>query len=774
MQKLRQLVGLLAMGVVLGVASPAAAWFEVPESARAEGALHDGDERVETWLLVDAEQVAPGDTVRVAVAVSMDQGWHIYWKNPGDAGVPTDIRWRSDQMSFGPLKWSAPELFSESGGELTVFGYADRVLLFSEAKVSEEASGGVTVSAKIDYLACSNACMPGHSRLTRTIPVGGTTERTDSKVLAALDKYSGRVPQRARDYGLETEITYGRKPLAPGEEFEAALEVVACGEATESCADWRPIWSDRTHAFITDEVSRADVEVADVRQHPDAELGWVYHLEGTVREETSGTKELLSGVVRFRDAGGTAIPIFVREALPFSRRSDGATEVDSPMLSLQTPSVKSAAGSEAASGSGAGGGGSPISLGWALLMAFVGGVILNLMPCVFPVLALKVTSFTRVVRESRTGILAHGAAYTGGVVGSMLALASVVIGLRAAGTQVGWGFQFQQPAFPAILSGVVVLFALSLFDVYDVNVQATDLSQSTQQKSGVRRSIGEGILAVVLATPCSAPFLGTAVGFAFTGSALTIIAVFATLGLGLAAPFVALTLVPGWAKLLPDPGDWMKYLKEFLGFALFATAAWLLWLVGRQAGVDAMARVLGLLLVVALGAWVFGAVQYSGSALRKWGLTAATVVSIVGAGSFVFPIEPAAEEATREAEAGGEIDWKEWSREAVREQLEQGRAVFVDFTADWCLTCKVNERNAINAASVVETAREENVVMLKADWTNGGEEIRRELQRHGKAGVPMYLVYSPDAPDEPVVLPEVLSADRLVGAFERAAKGNDE
>jgi thiol:disulfide interchange protein DsbD len=768
------IAGALVVAALGLFATPAFAWFEVPESARDSGAVHEGKPRVDARLVTDARQVAPGETFRVGVAFSLDTDWHIYWQNPGDAGVPTDIQWGGGNVEFGPLKWSAPKRFTESGGDLTVFGYEDRVILFSEATVDEGASGQIEVTAAADYLACRSACMPGEARLQRTIPVGAETVRAESDVLSALDRYSARVPRPASEYDLETEVAYSTEPLAHESDFEAALAIEACGEAEKQCAGWEPVWESRPHAFVPDDVSGAEVRVEQVREHPDAETGWVYHLSGTVRSADENIKEQLSGVVRFQNAEGTTIPVHVQEPLPIAEPGQQSEPTGTELLEVSTPTVSASA----ANSPGGGGGGGPPSLLWVLLMAFVGGAILNLMPCVFPVLALKVTSFNRTVRESRGSILAHGAAYTAGIVGSLLALGLVVVGLRTAGHQVGWGFQFQHPAFPAALAAVVTLFALNLFGLFDVNLQSGDLQETTEEASGIRRSVGEGVLAVVLATPCSAPFLGTAVGFAFASNAFTILAVFATLGLGLAAPFVVLTLMPGWAKLLPKPGAWMGHLKHFLGFALIGTAGWLVWLVGRQAGVDAMASVLGLLIVVGMAAWIFGLVQYGSSALKKWGWTAAAGMLVVGTAGWVFPLDTgesgSSSRAAAESDQQGAVDWQKWSREAVQKHLEEGRPVFVDFTADWCLTCQVNEQNAITASSVLEAVDEHDVAMLKADWTDGSERIRKELQRHGRAGVPMYLVYSPEAPNDPELLPEVLTTDHLTTAFEKAAGEDDE
>jgi thiol:disulfide interchange protein DsbD len=394
-------------------------------------------------------------------------------------------------------------------------------------------------------------------------------------------------------------------------------------------------------------------------------------------------------------------------------------------------------------------------------------MILNLMPCVFPVLALKVTSFAELVHEDSRHKLMHGVAYTGGIVGSLLLLAMVVVGLRMFGTQVGWGFQFQNPVFPAVLAAAVVVFALNLFGVFEIGVQSNTIAQKTREASGLQRSVGEGILAVVLATPCSAPFLGTAVGFALTGSAFTILGIFAVLGLGLASPFVVLTMVPGLSDLLPRPGEWMVYLKKFLGFTLLGAGIWLVWIVGRSAGVDAMARLLGFLAVCGLAAWVYGQAQGNQSGVAR-AATIGAFVMLIPAGWWGLDIESGGGEAIQKASAAesGAIAWEPWSEERVQKELEEGRPVFVDFTADWCITCKVNERTVLSTERVVDTFERLDVATLKADWTDGDEDIRKKLQEFGKAGVPMYLVYRPEHPNNPQMLSEVISTGDVVSALE--------
>jgi thiol:disulfide interchange protein DsbD len=754
---------ILATVSLLVTATPAFASFDVPDSAYGAGAIHDGDARVESRLVVDAEAVAPGDTIRVGVAFTLDTDWHIYWQNPGEAGVPTDIQWESDGLEFGPLEWAAPTLFSDPTGDFTSYGYADEVVLFSEATVAEDAQGTIELSASVDYLACQNLCLPGHSQLSRTLEVEEQTRPADANVLSAIEQAVSRVPRRAADVGLEARFHYSQSPLRPGDSFEALVELVECSAPGPDCRDFGLVYDSLEHAFVEDQYSAAELEVTATSQHPEAASGVVLRLRGEMAASSSAAKRLLSGVVHLEQADGTILPVHLRDELETAVQ--GASFEDSELPAWSTLDVVSEAASTQAS---AGEDEAPMGLAWMLLMAFLGGMVLNLMPCVFPVLALKVSAFAKLVHESKRSVVAHGAAYTGGIVASMLVLAGAVIGLRMAGTQVGWGFQFQQPHFLAALVVILVLFALNLFGVFEVTLSSQSLHEKTEGSSGVKRSFWEGILAVILATPCSAPFLGTAVGFALASSGVTIVAVFVALGMGLAAPMVVLTLVPGWAKILPRPGNWMVHLKTFLGFALLGSAIWIVWLLGRQAGVDAMAAMLVFSGVLGVAAWLFGLVQFKSMSKQKIAALIIAAGLVGSAAGYIFPLQ-ASSDTANQIEASGDIDWKTWSEEAVQAELDQGRPVFVDFTADWCLTCKVNERNAIDTEPVHEAVAAYDVAMFKADWTNPDERIREKLAEFGRAGVPFYLVYSPDRPKQGQPMPDVITSKMLVEAFKKAA-----
>ncbi|AWV88122.1 protein-disulfide reductase DsbD family protein [Bradymonas sediminis] len=770
----------LLFGALSAVQPASAEAYQVPETAYGAGPIHEGDVSVESRLIVDATQVAPGDTIRVGVAFKLASEWHIYWKYPGDAGVPTHIEWSADQMSFGELQWAAPQVFAEMDGEQIVYGYDNEVILYSEATVAKDATGSITLQANVDYLACSNLCMPGHSNLSRTIPVGDSTILADTNLIQDFAKFGKRVPRKAEDLGLETKFHYSQTPLRPNDEFNVLVELVECQEKASTCLDLKVRYDDLEHAFIPDIFSIPEVRVTALEKHPDAAHGWLLNIHGKLPADAEESRDILSGVLEFEASDGSIVPVYIRDEFERGAPDDPVEEMPVPTWDNaripgvgSTPALSNPKNAEPGAATTPDDSEEPLSLAWVLVLAFVGGIILNLMPCVFPVLALKVSSFANIVHESKRGIVTHGMAYTGGIIGSMMVLASVVIGLRVAGTQVGWGFQFQQPHFLAGLIVILVLFALNLFGVFEVSMNAQNIHEKAQESSGIKRSVWEGVLAVILATPCSAPFLGTAVGFALASGPLTIIAVFAALGLGLAAPMVALTLMPGWAKVLPKPGMWMAHLKTFLGFALLGSAIWIIWLLGRQAGVDAMASVLMFAGTLGIAAWLFGLVQFASWTKRK-AMTVALALSILGvAGYYSFPLKierTQARAANTATSTVDEIQWQDWSEEAVQAAVAEGRPVFVDFGADWCLTCQANMKTAIDTAPVREAIVKYNVAPFYADWTNPDEKIRLKLAEHGKAGVPFYLIYSPNGSPKGKPMPEVLTPTMLVDAFKEAAQ----
>ena len=722
--------------LALALPSPAVAGgsvsFPVPASAVAVAAPDAVKPRVEVRLLIDPTP-APGRIARVGALFTLDPGWHLYWRNPGDAGLPTRLRWHADGAVLGPLAWPAPEVFRDAEAGLTSYGYSGAVLLASDLGRLGPRNGPRELRADAEFLVCKDQCIPGKVSLARdldgALAGGAAAERTR----ALFEQFAARVPLPAEKLGVGVGVRGLELAERAGAPVRARLRVDPCARESDSrdadCAV-------ESAAFVPD--TSPSLSLSDASSGASAGA-FELSLEGRAIKDGARRDARLAGVLELRERGGRL----------------RAVALDLPLDD----------GAPAPAGAGAG-----ASFATAFLLAALGGAILNLMPCVLPVLALKLFALAELGRQSRRQTLAHALGYFAGVELTLLALATGVIALRAAGSYVGWGFQFQEPRFALAITLLLVGFALNLFGVFEIGSPSA-LGDVGADASGVARSFFDGLLAVVLATPCSAPFLGTAVGFAFAGSALNVLAIFAAIGFGLAAPLSLVAIAPGVAAHMPRSGPWMGKLRAALGFALLASAIWTLWIFGRTAGVDALGAALGLALALALAAWVFGIFQSSDRVGR--GLVAAAAIALVALfalrsawqGAAAVPAEAAQASAAHGA-------WQRFDRDAIAGELRSGRPVFVDFTAAWCLTCAVNERAVIASARVQGELARRDFALFRADWTLRDESIRRELARFGRAGVPLYVVYDPAAPDEPRVLSELLTVDALVDALrERGGRG---
>jgi thiol:disulfide interchange protein len=412
----------------------------------------------------------------------------------------------------------------------------------------------------------------------------------------------------------------------------------------------------------------------------------------------------------------------------------------------------------------------PLTLWAALLLAFAGGLILNLMPCVFPVLSLKVLGFLHVAHHEAARVRRHGYAFTAGVLLSFWILAGLLLVLRAAGGVLGWGFQLQEPLFVAFLAALLLAMSLNLLGVFEVGASVTGAVGRLDSRAGYRGSFLSGALATVLATPCSAPFMGTAVGYALLQPASVSLAVFTALGAGMAAPYLVLACVPALLRGLPRPGPWMERFREAMAFPLLATVAWLVWVFGQQTGNDAVLQLLLALLLGASGAWIAGrfATEKAGRLPR-----ALSLVCVAGAAWLMVVASAEPKAAPCEAEAivdhGGGVSWQPWNPDAIAAHRREGRAVFVDFTADWCLSCKANERVALSGEQFAARLRETGTVAMKADWTSADARVTEALASFGRSGVPLYVVYPADPAREPVVLPQLLTPDLVAEALRAAA-----
>ncbi|MFY0563000.1 protein-disulfide reductase DsbD family protein [Archangium lansingense] len=730
------------LGLCLGAGEARA---QLPSTAVASGAPDEGNDRVEAALLTDVAQVKAGDAFRVGVRFRMDPGWHIYWKNPGESGLASEVTWDTPGTTVGAQQWPAPSTFRTSDGYITTYGYADEVLLFADARASEKAEGSLQLSAAADVLVCEVHCLPAQLMLTRNLPVGPATQ-PDPAHAPGFDAARARVPVSPESSGHEVTLALDTRPLTAGKPFTGTLTVTA--------PRGQPVPAVEKDFFVPERIPG----IARLALSPVAGRPGTFKLEGEAAPDVPAQEPRFAGVLRLgsTSAGATALTLSlplasVVAAAPGAPAASATKAVDAPKPAVVAP---------------AGAAESSLSLGLVLLFAFLGGALLNLMPCVFPVLALKAYGFTRTVHAEQGKVGLHALAYAGGIVGSLMVLAGVVLALRAGGSSVGWGFQFQEPLFVAAVAAVLVAFALNLFGVFHVGTDGTALVEKVDSSHGFSRSAGEGVLAVVLATPCSAPLLGTAVGFALAAGPLTVLATFFMLGLGLALPFCLLVLVPGLRKFLPKPGAWMERGKQLLGFALLGTTVWLVWVMGGLTGVDGMARLLAFLAVVGLGAWLYGLVQGASGGRKAAGVAAVVAVLVVG-GVFSLRFEetgPAVRKSSMVAEA------QPWDEAAVAAALKAGQPVFIDFTADWCLTCKFNERTVLTREDVRAAFAQHKVAFFVADWTRRDERISAKLAEFGRAGVPMYLVVSPAAPDKPEVLPELLTPDSVTDAVRRAAE----
>lgn len=727
------------------LANPIQANLPVPESAQAVGALdNNGQHHAQAQLIFDVAQAAPEQAFYAGVLVTLDNGWHTYWKNPGESALPSVLKWYGPAVTFGDLLWPAPSAFAEFEGEVLTFGYSKQVLLLAPVYVSATTAKQISIGVTLKLLVCRDICVPFAATLQRDLSLAKTPVPSAQ---ADLFKQSlAQVPRPIAHTGMRIAAELTQVPSQGKAPFAATLWLDTCtGQGVSDCHKIS-FASDQRQIFFHHQVTGLDMRLTAVE--PVANTGgYKFNLVGQSRRIFDANSiTSWGGVIRYINSNGQAQA--VEFTLPFTFEPTALRWSEAPA----DPALATAAAAQASEQP-------TIALWQILLFALLGGLILNVMPCVFPVLAIKAAALTDLAREHNSPLLGHALTYTGGIVTSLWALAGLVVSLKAAGNAVGWGFQFQSPGFVAALTAIVVLFALNMFGLYQIGLPAQGLSQHMQNLRGLARSFSEGVLAVVLATPCSAPFLGSALGFAFAAPAHITFAVMTFVGLGLALPFVLLTLLPRLRHFLPQPGHWMDRLKIALGILLLATAVWLLNLLGSLAGTSAIIRMLMFLLVLSISAWIYGAVQYR-SGPRKWAPIAVALALVAWASRPLFALAP--ERSTLSLSSNKPLG-QAYSKAAVQAALAQGKNVFVDFTADWCLTCKFNEHTVLRSQRVQQLFEQHNVVLFVADWTHQDETIRATLERYGRAGVPMYLLYKPGLA-QPLLLPELLT----VGALENA------
>ena len=674
--------------------------------ARAVSNYADAD-HLRVQLVFPETQLYPGGANRAGLYFKLEPGWHVYWKNAGDSGEPPRIQWTLPAgLTAGPLHFPAPTRLPL--GPLMDYGYENEVLFPFSFDVAKTAKPGPAVlNAKVSWLVCRQVCIPGKAELDQSVqilsaaPPQPLTSPANAELWTRLAK-TLPVPLPSADKAVF-------QPTPTG--FRLAVET---GQR-ETQAVFFP----------------ADQDILD-NPAPQKLTPTAKGLVLDLKKDASLSANLaqLNGVIEL--SGG------------------------------RNYTLTALSGTVAA----------PPALSWTKLLrisglAFLGGLLLNLMPCVFPVLFLKGLALVQSGSEERHKLRAHGFVYTTGILVSFWVLVAVLLGLRTAGASLGWGFQFQSPVFLALMAGLLFFLGLSLAGQFEVGLTLTSAGGLLAARQGYAGSFFTGVLAVIVATPCTAPFMGAAVGYALAQPAAITFAVFTALALGLAAPYVALTLQPAWTRLLPRPGAWMDVLKQAVSVPIFATVIWLAWVLAQAYGASALAVLLTSFLLLAIAGWFLGRWP-----AKRWATVIAALVLVTVAALDVAAPKLVGEESTgtaNQADATSSAPttagaWQPWSADAVSRYLAQGRPVFVDFTAGWCLSCQVNERVALRQTEVEQAFQHANVALLKADWTREDPAITQALTALGRDGVPVYALYVPGH-SQPQMLPQVLTPGIVMDAL---------
>ena len=687
-------------------------------------------------LILFADTARPGDTVLAGVDMKMEPGWHTYWKNPGEAGMATKIEWQLPPgVTAGEIQWPLPEKLPPA--EVTTYGYDDEVMLVVPLKLAADLKPGpLDLKAKVSWLECKESCIPGNGDIEATLNIGSETKPSANAAL--IEAWEKKVPPTDEPFSFKA---WWEGP-AKDDLRSLIIEIPQRNTNLELVG---------TVDFFPDASDEFEVQGASAKV-PDGLRKFVKKFSGDWPKEISGVVAVEGKNQRY----GYAIN------LPIA--NEGPT---SEIISAQTSSESESGGAPALSSQ---------PLWKMLLFAFIGGLILNIMPCVLPVIALKILGFINHAQHEPGRVRALGLIYAAGVLVSFLALAAIVIGVEAAGHHAGWGMQFGSPEFIVILTTLITLVALNLFGVFEVTLGGRTLSAAGQlaAKQGAAGAFFNGLLATALATPCTAPFLAPALGFAFAQKSSLIVLMFLFVGLGLAAPYVVLSWNPAWLKLLPKPGAWMEKFKIAMGFPMLLTAIWLFNLAADDYGTNVLW--LGVFLVlIAFAAWLFGEFVQRGRAGKG---VALVIVLVLVIGGYAFALEnqlhwrePIVATTAGSLKTSPEsIDWQPWSPEAVSQARAAGKPVLVDFTANWCLTCQVNKKIAIEVPSVRKKLKDINAVALVGDYTHFPDSITTELNRFNRAGVPLVLVYPKNPDAQPIVLPAILTPGIVLDALDRAGR----
>lgn len=667
--------------------------------------------------------VGPDKQMWLGLQIEHAPDWHSYWKNPGDSGLATSLEWNLPPgVMAGDTQWPTPKKFPL--GDLANYGYEGTVLLPVPVTISSTFQGGpLHVVLQARWLACRQECLPQEGRFEVTLPPQGPSVAHASaftQALSSVPQTSSPGTSRIAVSGQSLKLDLDHLPEAwRGKQLEWFPETVGL---IVPGAPWTQRWSGARW--------QAEVRLSNERWASPEKVPLVV----TLADPEAGTT-------------GVRLEVPVPEGWPATTASNTATLAPALQAALkQSARETQHAGSNA---------------GWwaALAGALLGGLILNLMPCVFPVLAIKVLAFAQQGDDHRMHRLS-GLAYTAGVVLSFLALGGLLIGLRGAGEALGWGFQLQQPAVVAGLALLFTLIGLNLSGWFEWGVALPGVLARLQSRHPAVDAFFSGMVATAVSSPCTAPFMGAALGLAITLPTWQALGIFAAVGLGMALPYAAASWLPGIARLLPKPGPWMATVRQGLAFPMFGTVIWLLWVLGQQTGVNGAMALLALLLMTAAVVWAFGLTGRGRWVMRLLTLAVTTGLLL----NFGKDITSTAKAVAGAAPQDTENVWQNWRPETQAALLNEGRPVFVDFTAAWCVTCQFNKHTALANTRVLEAAAKHQVALLRADWTQRDPVVTEALRELGRNGVPVYALYAPGK--APVVLTEILDVEEVLSAFE--------
>jgi thiol:disulfide interchange protein/DsbC/DsbD-like thiol-disulfide interchange protein len=695
------------LGLLL--ASPAA--FALSGSAVATA-------NVKARLVSEASAIAPGQSFWVALELNIRDGWHTYWRNPGDSGQATSIKWQLPPgFTAGDIVWTTPHRFELP--PLVNYGYAKHAVHLVNITAPRDLKAGApaVLSAKASWLVCSDVCIPEDADLQLKLPVNGEAGTVDPADAALFTEARAELPS-PQFAATTARVQNGQLVISLGKEWGATLPQIT------------------SLAFFP--YDDGGIEYAAPQSMTRGRDGVELALKLGDRPPKSGT---IRGVLMATEQSGSeSVTVPMEIAAPLSG-TGGA--------------------------SAAGGAQTDHSLAVLLLFAILGGMILNLMPCVFPVLSIKAIGLVEQAKKHPAAVRAKGLVFAAGVVSSMLCLAGVLLILRAGGEQVGWGFQLQSPLFVTLLVYLLLAVGLNLSGVFEVGGGLAGVGDGLTQGDSYRASFFTGVLTTLVATPCTAPYMAVAAGAALSQPPFFALCIFAALGFGLALPYLVLSFAPWMRRALPKPGAWMDTLKQIFAFPIYASAAWLLWVLAQQSSSLGLGAALAGAILIAFAAWAYQKSKSSASRGRVAALATATLAVLL---AIVLPVRFAdvAAAAPGPSTGGGQAadGWQRYDAAQVAKLNAAGRPLLVNFTASWCLTCLVNERNAFNDSAVQEVFRTKGVTLMKGDWTNRDPAITQALAAFGRAGVPLYVVYNgKPGSSEPVVLPQLLTASVVRDAF---------